>query len=70
MIYIVVYTCTHIAVIYRVVTTVVYTVVYIVVYKLLYSEYHAAGPVCRVGFTVTEYARSLLAHCDFRVESP
>jgi hypothetical protein len=61
----------RIVVIYiAVVIVVVYIVVITVVYKLLYSEYHAAGPVCRVGFTVTECGRSLLSHCDFRVESP
>jgi hypothetical protein len=76
VIYIVVYTCTcthshmRIVVIYRVVIVVVYIVVITVVYMLLDSESHAAGPWCRMGFTVTEYGRSLLSHCDLRVESP
>ena len=56
----------RIVVIYIVVITVVYIVH---TYYTLYSESHAAGPMHRMGFTVTEYARSLLAHCDHMVIS-
>jgi flagellar basal body-associated protein FliL len=59
----------RIVVIYIVVIVVVYIVVITVVYMLLYSESHAAGPMRRMGFTVREYARSLLSHCDLMVNS-
>ena len=56
----------RIVVIYIVVIVVVYIVH---TYYTLYSESYAAGPMRRMGFTVTEYGRSLLTHCDLMVIS-